>query len=120
MGQSRGGCAPSATIFRRAMEHNAAGIVLVHNHPSGDAEPSADDIEVTDMLRALGRPHDVTPLDHIIVTEQGWRSVPDKGGRGDKHSANITAGTAAMSSRRRHCPHPKTTTRKLNNYPSGG
>ncbi len=70
------------TIFRRAMEHNAAGILLVHNHPSGDVAPSAHDIEVTDMLRALGRSLDVTLVDHIIVTARSWQSVRTDSRRG--------------------------------------
>lgn len=56
------------TIFRRALEHNAAAIILVHNHPGGDAMPSEDDIEATRKLDQIGRALDVEILDHIIVT----------------------------------------------------
>ncbi|KFG89446.1 DNA repair protein RadC [Sphingobium herbicidovorans NBRC 16415] len=56
------------TIFRRALEHNAAAIILVHNHPGGDATPSEDDIEATRKLDQIGRALDVEVLDHIIVT----------------------------------------------------
>ncbi|MBL0916142.1 MAG: hypothetical protein IBJ13_11720 [Sphingopyxis sp.] len=64
------------TIFRRAMEHNAAGIILVHNHPSGDPTPSESDIDITERLRLLGLSLDVTIVDHIIVTANDWRRVP--------------------------------------------
>ncbi|GGJ41170.1 hypothetical protein GCM10011393_09240 [Sphingopyxis bauzanensis] len=56
------------TIFRRALEHNAAAIILVHNHPSGDHSPSAEDVATTQRLDQLGRALGVEILDHIIVT----------------------------------------------------
>lgn len=55
-------------IFRRALEHNAAAIILVHNHPGGNATPSEDDIQATRKLDQIGRALDVEILDHIIVT----------------------------------------------------
>lgn len=56
------------TIFRRALEHNAAGLILVHNHPSGDPSPSEEDIAATRRLEVIGRSLDVEIVDHIIVT----------------------------------------------------
>lgn len=56
------------TVFRRALEHNAASIVLVHNHPSGDPTPSREDVRVTQILEQIGRALNVELLDHIIVT----------------------------------------------------
>lgn len=56
------------TIFRRALEHNAAALILVHNHPSGDHRPSEEDILATRKLDQLGRALDVQILDHIVVT----------------------------------------------------
>lgn len=56
------------TIFRRALELNAAAIILVHNHPSGDPRPSADDIDVTRRIDQIGRSLGIEVLDHIIVT----------------------------------------------------
>lgn len=64
------------TIFKRAIEHNAAGIILVHNHPSGDPSPSMHDIRVTQMLAELGRSLDIRIVDHIIVTSREWQIVP--------------------------------------------
>ncbi len=56
------------TIFRRALELNAAAVILVHNHPSGDPSPSREDIEVTRHLDQIGRSLGVTVVDHIVVT----------------------------------------------------
>jgi len=56
------------TIFRRALELNAAGLILVHNHPSGDHRPSAEDIEATRKLEMIGRSLNVEIIDHIVVT----------------------------------------------------
>lgn len=55
------------TIFRRAMELNAAGLLLVHNHPSGDPTPSEGDVVVTRKLIEIGRPLDVEVIEHIVV-----------------------------------------------------
>ena len=56
------------TIFRRAIEHGATGLILVHNHPSGDPNPSQNDIVATRKLHDLGRTLDIEIVDHIIVT----------------------------------------------------
>lgn len=56
------------TIFRRALEHNAAAMILVHNHPSGDHRPSEEDILTTRKLDQLGSALGVQILDHIVVT----------------------------------------------------
>ncbi|WP_288987381.1 JAB domain-containing protein [uncultured Sphingopyxis sp.] len=56
------------TIFRRALELNAAGLILVHNHPSGNHNPSTEDIEATQKLQIIGRSLNVEIIDHIVVT----------------------------------------------------
>lgn len=56
------------TLFRRALELNAAAMILIHNHPSGDPTPSADDLRVTRRLTEIGQSLDIEILDHIIVT----------------------------------------------------
>ncbi|UOM35608.1 RadC family protein [Acuticoccus sp. I52.16.1] len=56
-------------IVKRALEHGAAGVVLVHNHPSGDAKPSARDINLTSKVRAALATVDIRLHDHIIITE---------------------------------------------------
>jgi DNA repair protein RadC len=55
-------------IFRRAMELDAAGLILVHNHPSGNPNPSESDIAVTQTLSEIGRSLDIDIVDHIVVT----------------------------------------------------
>lgn len=85
------------TILRRALELNAASIILIHNHPSGDPRPSDADIETTAKIEQLARSLDIDLLDHIIVTsaethhmrsgktktalEPGLRALTLRGGR---------------------------------------
>ncbi len=54
-------------IFRTALNEKAAALILVHNHPSGNPEPSKSDIEVTEELVELGENLDIQILDHVIV-----------------------------------------------------
>lgn len=54
-------------VFRAAILANAASIIVAHNHPSGDPEPSPEDITVTNRLRKVGELLDIHVLDHIIV-----------------------------------------------------
>lgn len=61
-------------ILRRALELNAAGIVVAHNHPSGDAAPSIADREATRRLAAAARPLDIHLHDHVIVARGKWTS----------------------------------------------
>lgn len=58
-------------VFREAVRSAAAAVVLVHNHPSGDAAPSAEDIRITRQLVAAGRVIDLRVLDHVIVAGGG-------------------------------------------------
>jgi DNA repair protein RadC len=61
-------------VFKAAILANAASIIIAHNHPSGDPEPSAEDIEVTKVIKASGELLGIPLCDHIIVGERG-RSV---------------------------------------------
>lgn len=61
-------------IFRRAFDLSASGIVLVHNHPGGHAEPSICDIEFTKNLKLLGQQMEVEINDHIIISGKRWFS----------------------------------------------
>ena len=54
-------------LFTEALRRNAAGIVLAHNHPSGDPEPSADDLQTTRDAVAAGRLLGVSVVDHLII-----------------------------------------------------
>ena len=55
-------------VFRTALAAGAAGVVIVHNHPSGEPSPSADDVALTERLRKGGELLGVRVLDHVIVT----------------------------------------------------
>lgn len=54
-------------VFREAIREGAVSLILVHNHPSGDPEPSPEDIEVTRQLRNAGDMLDITLHDHVII-----------------------------------------------------
>lgn len=56
-------------IFQEALKQNAASVILVHNHPSGDNEPSEDDIEITKRIREAGKIMEIEVLDHIIIAK---------------------------------------------------
>ncbi|WGJ14035.1 DNA repair protein RadC [Methylocapsa sp. D3K7] len=62
-------------IMRRALELGACAIILVHNHPSGDPQPSADDIHMTQQIIAIGKPLKVAVHDHLIIGKHGHVSL---------------------------------------------
>jgi DNA repair protein RadC len=62
-------------VFRDAVRRQAAAIVVVHNHPSGDPGPSADDVRITGDLAEAGRLLDIELLDHVVVAANGWVSL---------------------------------------------
>lgn len=62
-------------VFRPAIEYSAAAIVLAHNHPSGIAVPSEQDIEITKQLVEAGRTIGIHVLDHVIITKDTFMSV---------------------------------------------
>jgi DNA repair protein RadC len=62
-------------VFEGAIKNNAASIILAHNHPSGDLEPSEADIEITKKLIHAGKVLDIKILDHIIVVNDSWSKV---------------------------------------------
>jgi len=64
-------------VFRAAVAEGAAGLILVHNHPSGDPMPSAEDRAVTRQLVEAGRLLGIPVLDHVVVGRGRWRSVMD-------------------------------------------
>lgn len=65
-------------IFRAAIQFEACAIILVHNHPSGDVTPSPADIEVTSQVVAAGKLIGVAVVDHVIVANGKFCSVPVK------------------------------------------
>jgi len=66
-------------VFRPALREAAAALILVHNHPSGDPSPSREDAEVTRRLARAGRLLGIEVLDHVIVAEQGFTSLRERG-----------------------------------------
>ena len=66
-------------VVKRALFHNAAALILAHNHPSGVTEPSQADISITRRLKRLLEEVDIRTLDHLIVGEGEVRSLAEQG-----------------------------------------
>ena len=66
-------------IVRRALELSATGVILVHNHPSGDPTPSRPDIAMTREIVAAAKPLNVTVHDHLIIGRHGHTSLKAEG-----------------------------------------
>lgn len=66
-------------VFYPAIRHNASGIILVHNHPSGDPTPSKEDHEITQVLIDAGKLIGISVNDHLIIGSQGYRSMRQLG-----------------------------------------
>ncbi|WP_372894486.1 DNA repair protein RadC [Stieleria sp.] len=62
-------------VFRPAIRDSASAVILVHNHPSGDATPSREDHQVTDRMTEVGKLLGITVLDHIVVASEGSVSI---------------------------------------------
>ncbi len=68
-----------AEVLRPAVRENCPSIIVVHNHPSGDPNPSQEDIEVTRDIVKAGALLQIQVLDHIILARRGFRSLKEKG-----------------------------------------
>ena len=66
-------------LFREAINHSAAAVILVHNHPSGDPTPSSEDITLTQKLVDAGKILEIHVLDHIIIGDNKYVSLKEKG-----------------------------------------
>jgi DNA repair protein RadC len=66
-------------VFKDAVSHSAASIILAHNHPSDDPEPSDDDLSLTRRLADAGRLMGIEVLDHIIITRNDYTSFKQRG-----------------------------------------
>lgn len=64
--------------FRTAILKNAAAVIVVHNHPSGSLEPSAEDLRVTKRLVDAGKLLGINVLDHVIVTANSYTSLKER------------------------------------------
>ena len=66
-------------VFREAVRANSAGVVVVHNHPSGDPTPSPEDVRVTQMIVEAGALLDIDVLDHLIIGRNRFVSLKERG-----------------------------------------
>ena len=78
-GSVTGTIADPKLIMAGALKANAQGIILAHNHPSGNLNPSEVDIKITQKLIKAGEFLEIRVLDHIIVTKEGYYSFADEG-----------------------------------------
>lgn len=65
-------------VFEPAIRVSAAQIIVAHNHPSGNPEPSDDDLQITQRLKEAGKILGIEVLDHVIVTKKGFVSLKEK------------------------------------------
>lgn len=68
-----------AEVFRDAIKRSCAAIIVAHNHPSGDPSPSPEDVEVTRQLIAAGNLLNIELLDHLIIGQQRFVSLRERG-----------------------------------------
>ena len=80
---SKGGLAGTVAdpkvIFQMALMKSASSLILAHNHPSGNTQPSKVDVNLTRKLVAAGKQLDISVLDHLIVCDAGYYSFADEG-----------------------------------------
>ena len=62
-------------VFRDAVRRNAAAVLVIHNHPSGDPTPSGEDLRITSELAQAGRLLDIELLDHVVIGRDRWVSL---------------------------------------------
>lgn len=68
----------SKIIFKKALEEMASGLILVHNHPSGNLKASNEDIQLTKKIKAAGTSLDISLLDHLIIGGNSFYSFADE------------------------------------------
>jgi len=78
-GGMTGTVADPKIIFQHALQQKATGIILSHNHPSGNLKPSDADIRLTKNIVDAGRLLEISVLDHLIITQKGYYSFADEG-----------------------------------------
>jgi len=67
-----------AEVFTQAVRKNAAALILVHNHPSGDPTPSPDDLALTKAVREAGHLLDIEVLDHLVIGQGRYTSMKER------------------------------------------
>ncbi len=68
----------AAEVFRSAVVRNCPGVIICHNHPSGDPTPSPEDIQVTEQLVEAGRYLDIELLDHLVIGNHRFVSLKER------------------------------------------
>jgi DNA repair protein RadC len=80
---SRGGISGTVVdtriIFKQAIQELASGIILAHNHPSGNIQPSEQDFKITEKIKKAGELLDIKLIDHIIIGDKNYYSFVDEG-----------------------------------------
>ena len=66
-------------VLKKSLIGNDVGIILSHNHPSGNLEPSEADITITNRIKEAGKLLDINLLDHLVITADGYYSFADEG-----------------------------------------
>jgi DNA repair protein RadC len=66
-------------LFKTALDHFSTGIIIAHNHPSGNLKPSREDIDITQKIKEAGNFLSVQLLDHLIITQNSYFSFSDEG-----------------------------------------
>ena len=66
-------------ILKHAIEKLASTIIICHNHPSGNLQPSKSDIQITSKLKEAAKLHDIELLDHLIISDKNYYSFADEG-----------------------------------------
>ena len=79
IGGLSGTIADGKVIFKQALELSTHGLILVHNHPSGQLKPSDPDRQLTKKMVEFGKYIDLCVLDHLIYTDNGYFSFADEG-----------------------------------------
>ena len=75
VGNLAGSAVRVGEIYRDAVRRNAAAVLVVHNHPSGDPTPSGEDLRITAELAEAGRLLDIELLDHLVIGRDRWVSL---------------------------------------------
>ena len=65
-------------LFKNALEHLATGIIIAHNHPSGNLKPSSEDLKITKQIAEAGKILNIQWLDHLIITQNSYLSFADE------------------------------------------
>lgn len=66
-------------LFKTALEHFSTGIIIAHNHPSGNLKPSSEDLKITKQIAEAGKILNIQLLDHLIIAQNSYLSFADEG-----------------------------------------